>query len=297
MVIADDSTTPSSKAGQGFSQFFGLNDLVSSAEPNDYDTGLTSSSASGFPAGQAISFALTGADGSTLKTVNVQTPAGATMGDLLGALNSPTSGVGLYGAFQLDANGELSFTATGGSGVSLSVKSDATANTATGTSLTTLFGLDAGARNEAAAGLSVRSDIAANSALLQTSSVDLGAAAGTSVLATGDTSGADAFSTAGQTVLAFDAAGGQAATTATLSGYASSLSGAIATSASNASTAATNASSVATETASRLSSSEGVNVDQEMISLTTYQQAYSASARLISATQAMFTALMGITTS
>ena len=34
-----------------------------------------------------------------------------------------------------------------------------------------------------------------------------------------------------------------------------------------------------------------------MISLTTYQQAYSASARLISATQDMFSALMAITTS
>ena len=67
--------------------------------------------------------------------------------------------------------------------------------------------------------------------------------------------------------------------------------------ASAADTAATSASAGATEAQSRLSSAEGVNVDQEMISLTTYQQAYSASARLISATQAMFTALMGITTS
>jgi flagellar hook-associated protein 1 FlgK len=40
-----------------------------------------------------------------------------------------------------------------------------------------------------------------------------------------------------------------------------------------------------------------VNIDQEMISLTTYQQAYSASARLIQAAQDMFTALMGISIS
>ncbi len=295
VVVSDDATTPSSKAGQSFSDFFGLNDLVSSATPADYATGLTASSASGYPAGQSISFSLTGADGSTLKTVTVTTPTGATMADLVSALNSPTSGVGLYGAFQLDAKGQLSFTATGGSGVSLAVQSDSTANTATGTSISQLFGIGAAARNAAASGYSVRSDIAANSALLQTSAVTLGAAAGTSVLASGDTSGADAFATAGQTSVAFAAAGEAAGITTTLSGYASNLSGDIASKASAADTAATSASAVATETQTRLSSAEGVNVDQEMISLTTYQQAYNASARLIQATSSMFTALMSIT--
>ena len=296
VVVSDDATTPSSKAGQSFSDFFGLNDLVSSSTPADYDTGLTASSASGFPAGQSISFQLTGADGSTLKNVTVATPTGSTMADLVNALNSPTSGVGLYGAFQLDAKGELSFTPTGGSGVSLSVRGDTTANTATGTSISQLFGIGSAARNAAAGGYSVRSDIAANPGLLQTSAVALGAASGTSVLASGDTSGADAFATAGQTSLAFDAAGDAAAVTTTLSGYASNLSGAIATKASAADTAATSAASVATETQSRLSSAEGVNVDQEMISLTTYQQAYNASARLVQATSDMFTALMNIST-
>ena len=227
----------------------------------------------------------------------MQTPTGSTMADLVSALNSPTGGVGLYGAFQLDADGELGFTATGGSGVSLSVQSDTTANTATGTSISQLFGVGSAARTAAASTYGVRSDIAANPGLLQTSAVTLGAASGTSVLASGDTSGADAFATAGQASIAFDAAGEAAATTTTLSGYASTLSGDIATKASAADTAATSAASVATETQSRLSSAEGVNVDQEMISLTTYQQAYSASARLISATQNMFSALMAITTS
>ena len=291
-VVVADGATPSSKAGQNFSDFFGLNDLVASSAPIDYDTGLTTSDPSGYPAGQPITLALTGADGSTLKDITVQTPAGGTVGDLINALNSPTTGVGLYGAFQLSADGELSFTATGGSGVSLSVKSDATANTATGTSVSQLFGLDPSIRNAAINGLSVRSDIAANPGLLQTSAVTLGAAAGTSVLAAGDTSAADAFANAGQQSLSFDAAGSLAATRSTLSDYAASVSGAIANQASDADTSATNAASVATETATRLSSAEGVNVDQEMISLTTYQQAYSASARLIQAAQSMFTALL-----
>ncbi len=294
VVVSDDAGTPSSKAGQTFSDFFGLNDLVSSGTPADYATGLTASSASGYPAGQPISFRLTGADGSTLKDVTVQTPTGGTMADLVTALNSPTGGVGLYGAFQLDAKGQLSFTATGGSGVKLAVQSDSTANTATGTSISQLFGIGAAARNAAVGGYGVRSDIAANPALLQTSAVTLSAASGTSVLASGDTSGADAFAVAGQTSIAFAAVGEAAAVTTTLSGYASTLSGDIASKASAADTASTRASAVATETQTRLSSAEGVNVDQEMISLTTYQQAYNASARLIQATSTMFTALMNI---
>ncbi len=297
VVVSDNAATPGSKAGQGFSDFFGLNDLVSSSTPADYATGLTASSASGYPAGQSIGFRLIGADGSTLKDVTVQTPTGGTMADLVSALNSPTNGVGLYGAFQLDARGQLSFTATGGSGVSLAVQGDSTANTATETSISQLFGIGSAARNAAASSYGVRSDIAANPALLQTSAVTLGAASGTSVLASGDISGADAFATAGQTSVAFAAAGEAAAVVTTLSGYASNLSGDIASKASAANTAATRASAIATETQTRLSSAEGVNVDQEMISLTTYQQAYNASARLIQATSSMFTTLMSITSS
>ena len=297
IVVSDDPTAPSSKAGQSFSQFFGLNDLVRSATPTDYDTGLTATSASGYPAGQSLTLRLTGADGSTLKNVTVTTPSGGTMADLMSALNDPVSGVGLYGAFQLDSNGQLAFTPTGGSGVSLSVAADNTANTATGTSISQLFGIGASVRNAAVGGYSVRSDIAANPTLLQTSAVNLAAGAGQPVIAAGDTSAADAFAQAGQTNMSFDAAGEMAATTATLSNYASTVAGAVATSASTADNAATNATAVASETSTRLSSTEGVNIDQEMISLTTYQQAYSASARLISACQSMFTALLGITTS
>jgi flagellar hook-associated protein 1 FlgK len=49
-----------------------------------------------------------------------------------------------------------------------------------------------------------------------------------------------------------------------------------------------------TAAAARLSSAEGVNLDQELTNLETFQQAYSASGRIIQATNDMFTALMGI---
>jgi flagellar hook-associated protein 1 len=295
VVVSDDPTTPSSKAGQGFSDFFGLNDLVQSTSNTDYDTGLTPASQSGFPPGQNITFALTAPDGSLLKNVTVTTPPGGTMQDMLNALNDRASGVGLYGSFSLDSNGELSFTPNGGSGVSLAVQGDSTANTATGMSMSQLFGIGDATRTAAENTYSVNPAIAANPNLLQSASVNLAGGVGSAALSQTSNSAAAAFANANSVATNIDAAGGVAAQTGTLSDYASTIAQAISTQANNAASQAGTASSVMNETQSRLSSTEGVNMDQELVSLTTYQQAYSASARLVQATQDMFTTLLGMT--
>ena len=80
----------------------------------------------------------------------------------------------------------------------------------------------------------------------------------------------------------------------TLSNYSAALSARIGAAASNASTSATNATAAATEAQSRRSGVEGVNLDQELISLTTYQQAYNASARLLTAAKDMYDTLLAI---
>ena len=64
--------------------------------------------------------------------------------------------------------------------------------------------------------------------------------------------------------------------------------------AARADSAETNAKDLATEVAQRRGSVEGVNLDEELANLTLYQQAYNASARLISAAQDMMDALMAI---
>jgi flagellar hook-associated protein 1 len=46
---------------------------------------------------------------------------------------------------------------------------------------------------------------------------------------------------------------------------------------------------------SRLQSETGVNLDQELANLTVYQNAYGASARVISTIQTMYDSLMNIT--
>jgi flagellar hook-associated protein 1 FlgK len=51
---------------------------------------------------------------------------------------------------------------------------------------------------------------------------------------------------------------------------------------------------LAKETSARRSSVEGVNLDEELIALTTYQQAYNASARLIQAASEMYETLVNM---
>jgi flagellar hook-associated protein 1 FlgK len=287
-VAITDGSPAAKIGGQDFSTFFGLNNLIQSNTITNTNTGLTSASASGFPAGQTLSFNIVGPTGDTVQTVTATTPSGGTVGDLVNALNTSVSS---SGQFNLSATGQLSFQANSGSDVSLAVANDDTQNGA-GASLTQLFGIGAAQQIANSTTYAVRADIAANPVLLQTAAVDTTGAVGSTVLEPGDTTGADALAQAGGRTTTFLAAGGLPATTATLTTYASEISGSIASTSSAASTAGANASSLANEAKSQLSGAEGVNLDSALVSLTTYQQAYSASARLIQASSDLFNTLM-----
>jgi flagellar hook-associated protein 1 FlgK len=290
-VAIADGSPPAELGGQDFSAFFGLNNLIQSNTLTNYNTGLTNASASGFSAGQTISFNILNSTGNTVQTVAATTPAGGTVGDLVNTLNTSISG---YGQFSLSSTGQLSFQANSGSNVTLEVSSDDTQNGA-GASVSQLFGIGAAQQITASTSYSVRSDIAGNPNLLQTAALNTSGAVNSTVLEPGDTSGADALAQAGQNVTTFLAAGGLPATSASLTNYAAQIGGAIANTASAAATAGANATSLANEAQSRLSGAEGVNLDSELVSLTTYQQAYSASARLIQASSDLFNTLMTMT--
>ncbi len=294
LSIQDSATAPSNRGGKGFSAYFGMNNLVNSSTFTNYNTGLTSTSASGFPAGQTLQLQLSGSSGALIQDVTVTTPAGTTMASMLGALNASPGGVGAYGAFSLNSNGQLSFAANNNSGVTVAVLADNTANTATGASMSQLFGIGAAVRNNRTGSYSVNSAILANPTSLPMATLNLSAAVGTAALAAGDTSGADALGQAGAATYSFNAAGGLPAATITLSSYAANISASVALKASNAAADNTQAQAVATEATSRLGAAEGVNLDTELVHLTTYQQSYNASARMIQAAENMYTTLLGL---
>jgi flagellar hook-associated protein 1 FlgK len=295
IAIVDDATIPSSKAGKGFSQFFGLNDVVRSSGYSPYETGMTAADPSGFTPGQTLTLRLTDADGSRIRDVQVTIPTGTgTMQETIDALNSRNNGVGLYGAFTLGSKGELTFTSNTASPVSLSVVEDNTQRGAGGPSLSQLFGVGLSERSTRGGLFQVDPAMAADPAKLPFAKLDLTAAAGTPALAVGDGRGALALAKAGDSTAVFSAAGDQAGASKSVLGYSADFSGSIARKAAAATSRKDAAESVQTEVNAQRQSQEGVNLDEELVNLTTYQQAFNASARLIQATKDMFDVLTQI---
>jgi len=294
IAIADDATSPSDKGGRGFSHWFGLNDLVSTSTPRFYETGLSLTSEHGFDAGENLTFRIAGESGSRLRDITVAVPAGTgTMGELLTALNDPVTGVGRYGAFSLDASGKMSFKSYEAGGTTMSIVNDATTQDPSGLSMSQLFGLGETGATRAGA-YTVRSDIQQDPSKLALAQLNLSAAAGTSALSKNDGRGALALADAGKKNVVFGAAGGNAGGTKTLTAYAADFAGDIGGKAAAAKTRSETAEALATEAESRRSSAEGVNMDEELVNMTTFQQAYNASARLIQASKDMYDTLLGM---
>ncbi|HEY3800350.1 MAG TPA: flagellar hook-associated protein FlgK [Caulobacteraceae bacterium] len=293
VAIQDDPTTPSRDGGQGFSQFFGLNDLITSNQITNFNTGLTATDDNGFTPGGQITFQIADASGTPQNTVTVTVPPAGTMQDLLDALNAPIGGVGQYGQFNLNSAGALSFTPNTPGGASIAVTADTTQRGTGGPSMTQLFGIGASTQAQVATAFQIRSDIAANPMNMALAQLDLSAAANNApVLAIGDGSGATALSQAASAATSFAAAGSLPAQSTTVLQYAANLGGSLGQQAAAATSASSAAQAVQTEANTRLQSVEGVNLDEELVNMTTYQQAYNASARLIQASQSMLNTLL-----
>ena len=294
VAVADDPTSPSDKTGRGFSHFFGLNDLISTDRPAFYETGMTAASPHGFTAGEALSFRFTGQSGSRLRDIQVSVPAGGTVGDLVTALNDPATGVGRFGEFALAADGSLSFTGYGNPAPTMSVLEDTTIQVPSGVSVTELFGIGGGVRASRADGFSLRTDIRQSPAKLALAQLNLSAAVGASALSTGDGRGALLLADAGERAANFSPAGDSSGGSISVSRYASELSGEIGGKAAAAKNRSDTAAALATEASSRQTAYEGVNLDEELVLMTTYQQAFNASARLIQAAKDMYDTLLGM---
>ena len=294
VAVADNAAGPSAKAGRSFSHYFGLNDLVSSDRPAFYDNGLTAASPHGFTAGETLTFRFTGETGSRLRDLQVAVPAGATVGNLVAALNDPATGIGRFGSFSLAADGSLSFTGFGNPAPTMTVLEDRTTQVPSGVSVTELFGIGGGARASRADGFALRADIRQSPSRLALARLNLSAAVGTAALSIGDGRGALALADAGERAANFQAAGGSSGGSISVSRYAAELSGEIGGKAAAAKNRMETANALYTEAGARQTAHEGVNLDEELVLMTTYQQAFNASARLIQAAKDMYDTLMGM---
>jgi flagellar hook-associated protein 1 FlgK len=296
VVVGDpDSTHPSSRSGAGLSQFFGLNDLLTTSVPSLSNTGMTGTEALGLAADGQINFVLKNADGSvaTTKTVSISAsgPPAPTVNSALAAINSALSG---YASVALDSNGALKTTVNPTyAGYSLQVTDDSTMRGNTGVSVSELFGLGANAIGRLSSGFSVNSDIASSPSRLALAQPDLSPTA-TQTVGSGDSQGLLALQALASKTVSFDQVGNLGAQTASLQNYAAALYQDIATQSANTTTAKTTQDDRLTEAQSRLSNNSGVNLDEELANMIMYQRAYSAGARILTTVNQLYDSLLSI---
>lgn len=292
VAMLQDPTTPASRGGRGLAQFFGMNDLVGGASPSSFATGVAAGDAHGFTGG-TTSFALRSTTGAIIRNFSI-TIGGASNADIVSDLNTAAGGTAV---FALDANGNMTVTPAGAyAGARLEVTGDNSDRGSTGVSLSQFFGLGTAMRQNQAMGLSVRSDIAANSSKMALAQLDLSPAtvAGDTVLGISDNRGAIGLAAIAQTVVTIPGAGGLAGGSMSISDFTGLVLSRQADLMNSAIADRSFRQDVAEEAIARRSSVEGVNLDEELANMMIYQQAYNASARLMTTVQEMYDTLLRV---
>lgn len=297
IATVQDDANPSGRGGRGFSHFFGLNDLVRSTRPGFFETGLTGAEQHGFTAGSELEFTIKTVDGNAVGTVNIAMVAGETFNDVVTALNDPTTGLGRYATFSLDGNGELSYTSNAGyEQFELNLTGDNTSRPGSGIAFSHLFGVGLEARASRAEAFNVDSTIRSDSSRLALGKLDISATsvAGDVVVSAGDNRGGAALQAALDNQRSFDAAGSIAVTSASLGDYMARLAGTVGSRAARAESEAGSAQVLRDTAAQKRLDVEGVNLDEELASMTMFQTSYNASARMMQAAKEMTETLLNI---
>lgn len=284
IAIAQDPNSPSDRAGVGFSQFFGLNNLIRSDSNALVPSGFTASDPHGFGAGETTEIVLRDSTGKLLANYTMTGSAGPTFGDLMTELNG--SPLAAFGSFALDGKGRVQFTPNSASaGSSISIPSDSTSRHGTGLSFSALSDLSG-----VASGLStaeVRADITAKATNLPLARLQIGVAVGSKAIGAGDLSGATGFIDALARNFDFGKDG-----SATIQTFASRLLGGAGTEASLAQTNHAGVSARLDDAVNRRDSYAGVNVDEELAQMVVLQNSYSASARVMTTASEMYDTLL-----
>ncbi|MFA6123707.1 MAG: flagellar basal body rod C-terminal domain-containing protein [Sphingomonas sp.] len=286
VAIAQTPGTPSDRAGIGFSQFFGMNDLIRSDSSALTPTGFVASDPHGFGSGESTNVVLRDASGRALTNYTLTGSVGPTFGDLVTELNA--SPLAQYGSFALDQRGRVEFSpAAGLSGAVLSIPSDSTNRYGSGRSFSALSGLTGETSGLGQA--QVRNDINVNPNKLPLAMLDTTATVGAKALGAGDIRGATAFvDRLGKTIdLGKDGV-------VTLDHVSSALLGGAGLKASQAKTTLDNATARRDDAINRRDSFSGVNIDEELSQMVVLQSSYSASARVITTANSMYDALLAM---
>ncbi|CAN5541735.1 flagellar hook-associated protein FlgK [soil metagenome] len=286
IVIAQDPNAPSARGGVGFSQYFGMNDLVRSADSPLVPSGFLPSDPHGFGPGQSAEIVLRDSSGRAVTSYTMTGTGGPTFGDLVNELNG--SPIGAFGNFAMDDHGRIQFQANANVvGAALSVTSDTTDRLGSGRSFSTISQLTGASSGVSTA--SVRPDILASASKLGLAQLQAGVAIGTKALGVGDNRGATGF--VNQLAVPVDLGKDGVTTTAA---FTAQLLGNTGTSASRATATLADATARRDDAVNRRDSFSGVNIDEELAQMVVLQNSYSASARVISTASQMYDTLLAM---
>ena len=285
VVVAQDAASPSARAGVGFSQFFGLNDLVRSDQSTLVPSGFVAADAHGFAAGQGVEIALRDPLGNLVTRYTLTGSGGSTYGDLVAELNASPLSRG--GSFALDAEGRLDFTPSGGNtGASLSVLSDTTDRAGTGRRFASIVGLTGSASDLSTAG--VRQDLAADPSKLPLARLQT-VAVGQKALGSGDRRGSSGFvdALAGTADFGSEGASSIARFTATVLGETGAA-------AARANDKMIEFTTRRDDAIARRDSVSGVNIEEELAQMVVLQNSYAAAARVVTTATDMYDTLLAM---
>lgn len=286
VVVSQDAATPATRAGQGFSQFFGLNDLVTDPQRALGASGIAASDPHGFATGDTVQLAVRDPRGRLLAAQTLTATAGGSFGDLVSALNSgPLSA---YGSFALDARGRLAFSPDPSiPTASVAVVADSTDRFGTGRSFSSLTGLDDYRPSLRSAG--VRGDILAAPNRLPLARIDGSATVGQRALGASDARGANAI--VDELAATRDLG---SADSVSVARFTTLVFGRAALDSSQANDAQAEAEARRTDAVNRRDEYSGVNIDEELSRLVVLQNSYSAAARVMTSATQMYDTLIAM---
>lgn len=293
VVIADDPVNPTSRGGQGFSHFFGLNDLVAGQVPGKYATGIVGTDNHNLDPAGTTTLRVRDGNGVVVATYTLN-PVGTNYDDLLTDLNG-AGALGSYFNFSLNSLGELITTPQAGAGdFVLDAMNDTSNVGGTGTSLSELFGIGDRFKADGASDLSVLQHVLDNPQLLGTAKFDFTAVVGGVALSSGDGRGALDYGALETTNIAFNTAGELGARNSTLSNYAASILGNAGLMAQRVTDQERDQLALKTEIDTKRADISGVNIDEELANMVVFQNSYNAAARLITTARELLDTLLSI---
>lgn len=293
IIFEEPKTGGSLRGDRSFPHFFGLNNIVTSSQPTNFATGLSATDAHGFTPGGTFTLKLNDASGQEIVTRQITVPAG-NWGNIISSMNSAATGLGLYGTFGFDAAGRMQWSANASAtDFNLVMTEDLSPRGTTNLSFGQITGLNQDTRATRAAHMSINTMIAADPRKLGLAKSDIGTSAiGDVIVGMGDSNGAQDFFSILDKTFTFSASLGSMSRKMTLGEFSSALGGDIGVRAKSAETQKDAALALKDEAVNRRSNQEGVNLDEELIKLTTYQQSYAAAARMIKAADEMYQTLL-----